>query len=110
MTHRTATYNYYRCTKKLKPCHEMPITEQDVESQLRQILVDVSLPQSWADRWNNLLDRDEVLEKQNTEETMKKLKDQLSDIDRKANILLDSYLDQIIDSETFKKTIRKTLL
>ena len=43
------------------------------------------------------------MEKQTAEETLRKLNDQLADIDRKANILLDSYLDQIIDSETFKQ-------
>ena len=103
MTNRTATYNYYRCTRKLKPCNERPVTEQDMENQFRQILSDVSLPQSWANRWNTWLDRDEIVEKQTAEETLQKLKDQLSEIDRRTNILLDSYLDQIIDSETFKQ-------
>ena len=31
------------------------------------------------------------------------MKYELADIDRKANILLDSYLDQIVDTETFKQ-------
>ena len=74
-----------------------------MENQFRQILSYVSLPQSWANRWNTWLDRDEIVEKQTAEETLQKLKDQLSEIDRRTNILLDSYLDQIIDSETFKQ-------
>ncbi len=37
------------------------------------------------------------------ETTIQKLKLELADIDRKTNILLDSYLDQIVDSETFKQ-------
>ena len=31
------------------------------------------------------------------------MKFELADIDRKANILLDSYLDQIVDADTFKQ-------
>ncbi len=102
-TGRIMTYNYYRCTKKLKPCDEKPVTELDVKNQLRQILESVSLPQSWADQWNKWIDRDEITEKQSAETTIQRLKLKLADIDRKANILLDSYLDQVIDTETFKK-------
>ena len=102
-TGRTMTYNYYRCTRKLKPCDEKPVTELDVENQLRQILESVSLPQSWANQWSKWVDRDEITEKQSAETTIQKLKLELADIDRKANILLDSYLDQIVDTETFKQ-------
>ena len=97
------TYNYYRCTRKLKPCDEKPVTELDVENQLRQILESVSIPQSWAGQWSKWVDRDEIAEQQSAETTIEKLKQELADIDRKANILLDSYLDQIVDANTFKQ-------
>ena len=102
-TGRTMTYNYYRCTRKLKPCDERPVTELEVENQLRQILENVSLPRSWAEQWSKWIDRDEIVEKQSAETTIQRLKLELTDIDRKANILLDSYLDQIVDTETFKQ-------
>ena len=59
--------------------------------------------QSWANQWSKWVDRDEITEKQSAETTIQKLKLELADIDRKANILLDSYLDQIVDTETFKQ-------
>ena len=102
-TGRTATYNYYRCTKKIKHCDERPVTESEMEMQLRDILQSVSLPRSWADQWSKWVDRDEITEKQSAETTIQKLKLELADIDRKANILLDSYLDQIVDADTFKQ-------
>ena len=102
-TGRTMTYNYYRCTRKLKPCDERPVTELEVENQLRKILENVSLPQSWANQWSEWIDRDEITEKQSAATTIQKMKLELAEIDRKANILLDSYLDQIVDAETFKK-------
>jgi len=102
-TGRTATYNYYRCTRKLKPCDERPVTEPDLETQLRGILENVSLPQSWADQWSLWVDRDEIREAQSAEATIGALKQEVKDIDRKANMLLDSYLDQVIDADTFKQ-------
>ena len=43
------------------------------------------------------------MKKQSAETTIQGLKLELADIDRKANILLDSYLDQIVDTVTFKQ-------
>ena len=102
-TGRTVTYKYYRCTKKITPCDEKPITEEEMETQLRDKLQSVSLPQPWTDQWSKWVNRDEIAEKQTAETTIQKLKLELANINRKANILLDSYLDQIVDSETFKQ-------
>jgi len=102
-TGRTVVYNYYRCTRKLRPCDEKPVTEGELDIHFRDLLENVSLPQSWADQWNMWVDRDEITEQQTAEQTIFSLKQELADIDRKANLLLDSYLDQVIDAETFKQ-------
>ena len=101
-TNRNVTYNYYRCTKKLKPCSQKPITEPELELQVRKIIDDVVLPQSWAKDWYAWLERDEILEKQSSEENIKKLNLELENLDKRLNILLDSYLDQVIDADTYK--------
>ena len=59
-TNRNVTYNYYRCTKKLKPCSQKPITEPELEVQVRKIIDDVVLPQSWVKDWYKWLERDEI--------------------------------------------------
>ena len=102
-TGRTVVYNYYRCTRKLRPCDEKPVTESEMDIQFRALLESVLLPKSWTDQWSEWVDRDEMTEKQSAETMIWKLKHELSEIDRKANILLDSYLDQVIDAETFKQ-------
>ena len=101
-TNRAASYIYYRCTKKLKPCLQKPVTEQDLELQIRKVVDDVAFPQSWANDWYKWLDRDEILEKEKSEENIQRLKTELETQDKKLNLLLDSYLDQVIDAETYK--------
>jgi len=101
-TNRHVTYVYYRCTKKLGPCAQVPITSFEMEEQLRKVVSDVELPQSWADQWLKFLERDELTEKQSSETTTQNLKTEIQEIDRKQNTLLDSFLDSVVDPETYK--------
>src|SRR3990172_7901273 len=70
--------------------------------QLRNVVSDVVLPQSWADQWLKFLERDELVEKQSSGTTIQNLKTEIQDLDRKQNTLLDSYLDSVVDPETYK--------
>ena len=96
------TFIYYRCTKKLKPCPQKYISELELEKQLRNTIDEVSLPQEWADDWHKWLERDDALDRSKAEENLNKLNFALEDLNRKLNILLDSYLDQVIDAEIYK--------
>ena len=66
MTKRSASYTYYSCTKKLKPCSQKPITEPELETQIRKAIDDVALPQAWANDWYRWLERDEIDEQSNS--------------------------------------------
>ena len=101
-TSRRATYVYYRCTKKLGPCSQTPITSFEMEEQLRKVVYDVVLQQLWADQWLKFLERDELTEKQSSETTIQNLKTEIQEIDQKQNTLLDSFLDGVVDPETYK--------
>ena len=102
-TNRSATYIYYRCTKKLGPCNQQPITSFEMEGNLREIISSVSLPQRWEDKWLEFIERDELSEKQSSEETIQNLKTEIQNLDKKLNILLDSFLEGVVDSETYKQ-------
>ncbi len=96
------TFIYYRCTKKIKPCSQKYISQEDLELQVRKIVSDVSIPESWAHDWYKWMDRDEVEEQKFIEENIISLKNELETLDKKLNLLLDSFLDQVIDGETYK--------
>ena len=103
VTNRTAHYTYYRCTKKIKPCKQRPITEENLIPLIRQVIDDVALPQEYAKNWYQWLNEDEILEKQNSEQNLQRLDKELEDVEEKLNRLLDTYLDQVIDTEIYKK-------
>ena len=102
-TQRKAEYTYYGCTKKLKDCLQKPISEPELEMQIRRTISDVSLPESWGNDWYKWLERDDLQEKQLKEENLQKLDIRVKDLDQKLNFLLDSYLDSVIDADIYKK-------
>ncbi|TSC85393.1 MAG: Recombinase [Microgenomates group bacterium Gr01-1014_7] len=97
-TNREATYIYYSCTKKLGKCSQMPIPEEDLALQITKIISDVALPENWANDWYKWIERDETIEEQSREENLQKLAQELKTLDQKLNLLLDSYLDNVIDA------------
>ena len=100
---KSQTFIYYRCTKKLKPCTQKYLQEPKLEIQIRDILEKVALPQEWAADWYSWLDRDEKEELTLSEKNINTLNAKTEILDKKLNFLLDSFLDQIIDSEIYKK-------
>ena len=102
-TNRTATYVYYRCTKKLGPCSQQAIPAEDFENQIMDIIKKVTLPTTWEKNWLSLLEKDEILERGLQKQSIEKLEKELKAINNKQNFLLDSFLDQVIDEDSYKQ-------
>ncbi len=104
-TNRTAVYHYYHCTKKNKliSCSQPHITEEDLHSQLTTLLKKYSLKTSWANQMLSKLKQEESDISQSSLEVNNLKKQQIEAIDVKLKLLLDSYLDQIIDREDFQE-------
>jgi DNA invertase Pin-like site-specific DNA recombinase len=95
-------YTYYRCTKKIKPCNQKYVSEPVLQDQLTQIVSSCSLPQeaeTLFEKWSQ-----EQLHKEQIEvkDSIQKLKGRQDEIDLKLQRLLDTYLDQVLDTETYK--------
>src|SRR3989344_1950619 len=101
-TNREVTYVYYRCTKKLGKCSQKPVTAAVLEEQIRRIVADSELLESWAKEWRKFLAADEIAEREQAETNIERLKAEKTDLDKKLSLLLDSYLEQVIDAETYK--------
>ena len=96
------TFIYYRCTKKLKSCSQKYISEPQLEEQVKKIVVRCAIPQEWANDWYKWIEEDEKKELILSEENINRLKVEVKSLDKKLSLLLDSYLDQVIDAETYK--------
>ena len=78
-----------------------------MEQQLRTMIGKVSLPASWAKLWLERLNREETEEKQNSENITSKLSSEVQEIDQKLDRLLEGYLDQMVEHQTYQEKKNK---
>ncbi len=100
----THEYIYYRCTRKHKTitCKEPPVTEPDLAAQLSDILQGYALPQDWATTLGKMLDEDEQKAEQSASVFVANAQTRLANLQSKLQRLLDGYLDQDIDQQTYR--------
>ena len=98
----TQTFQYYRRTKKLKPCSQPYLEEAKLKDQLIGFITSAALPKRWGKDWLKWLEEDKIKEQQSARDSLTNLKSEIQTIDGKLNLLLDSYLDGTIDSQTYK--------
>ena len=100
----THEYIYYRCTRKHKTitCKEPPVTEPDLAAQLSDILQGYALPESWAKQLETMLAEDERKLTKTSGVFVASAQTRLASLQSKLQRLLDSYLDQDIDQQTYR--------
>ena len=104
-TDRTVDYHYYHCTKKNKQisCSQAYITEENLHSQLTTLLKKYTLRKTWANQMLLKLKQEESDVAKSSLEVNNLKRQQVEAINVKLKLLLDSYLDQIIDKEDFQE-------
>ena len=98
-------YVYYHCTKKSKtiPCNELHVREESLIEQADEILNNYSMPSPWAKEFGLLMKEDEKKAEQESSILIEDLRNKVSDISEKIQRLLDIYIVQDIDRETYLK-------
>ena len=96
------TFTYYRCTKKLGFCSQKYVRQEEIEHQLRNELLDVAIPQGWWSDWLKWLEKDKLDETKLASQRVVEVGEEMQEVDRKLNKLLDSYLDSVINEEQYK--------
>ena len=121
-TDNHVSYCYYRCTKKNKSvkCSQAHIIEGNLDSQLTTLIKKYTLKKTWANQMLLKLKQEESDISQSCLDVISIKRKDLEQIDIKLKLLLDSYLDQIIDKDDFqnkkfelmskKKTIEEQIL
>ena len=97
-------YVYYRCTRKSKTiqCTEPAVTEPELAAQLSDILQGYALPSDWAKELETMLADDERKAEQSSGVFIADAQARISNLQSKLQRLLDSYLDQDIDRNTYQ--------
>ena len=98
-------FNYYRCSKKNKliKCQQPHIRDIDLEPQLTTLLAKYTLRKTWAREMLLKLKQEESDVAKSSLDVISIKRKDLEGIDIKLKLLLDSYLDQIIDKESFQE-------
>ena len=96
-------YRYYRCTRKHGVCGERYVQE----NKLRQLIVEqaqtIALSADWAEALNTKLDQEEKKEAQSAGVSAEAVSRQMILLDEKLDKLLEGYLDNLIDEDTYKR-------
>ena len=109
-TNHSATYVYYRCSKKSKTkrCFQGYIREEELDRQLTILLQTVALRKDWAAKMMEKLKTEEADAAQSSRACVAEKQQAITTITTKLKRLLDSYLDQDIDKEDYR--FRKAFL
>ena len=94
-------YIYYRCTKKHGECHEPFLREEALVEQVNDAIEKVAIDEELQEFLFSRID-EESSAAPSTPSPALAINNRISEIERKLNILLDGYVNQIIDEEEYK--------
>ena len=104
-------YVYYHCSRKSKTiqCKEPCIRQEKLDKQISSLLQKVSLPQDWAEELSIMLEKDKRESAQSCSAFVQEAQEKIKTISLKLQRLLDGYLEQDIECETYRAEKAKLL-
>ena len=101
-TNNRVAYTYYRCSKKKGKCNQRYIPKQELETQIRQIIQKVSLTPTAYKKFLLWLEKDRQEAKLKSQVEINGTTENLKAIETKLDRLLNAYLDQLIDPQSYQ--------
>ena len=97
-------YTYYRCTKKRRDvkCGEPCIRQEELDIQISSLLQKVSLRKDWAGKMLGKLETEKQTSVQSFTAFVQETRKKINAINIKLQRLLDGYLEQDIERETYR--------
>ena len=93
----------YRCTKKNKvqPCRQPYVREEALEAEISSLLKPCALRADWADEMLTRIKEEKKRAAQSDALVARQKREEIEKINLRLQKLLDSFLDEIIDRETY---------
>jgi DNA invertase Pin-like site-specific DNA recombinase len=107
----THDYIYYHCTKKNKSikCPEPCIRQEELDKQISSLLQKFSLRADWAEKLLEMTETEKEKSAQSVSAFVLESQNQIRAINEKLQRLLDGYLEQDIERETYREEKAKLL-
>ncbi|MDP1845731.1 MAG: recombinase family protein [Candidatus Moranbacteria bacterium] len=104
-------HTYYRCSRKSKTinCTEPYIRQEKLDKQISKLLQKFSLKKDWAEKLLEMLKKDKSETAQSFTAFVQETNDRISTIKTKLQRLLDGYLEQDIERETYRNEKAKLM-
>ena len=98
-------YIYYHCTKKNKSikCPEPCIRQEELDKQISSLLQKFSLRTDWAEKLLEMAEKDKAISAQSVSAFVQESQNKIRAIQTKLQRLLDGYLEQDIERETYRE-------
>ncbi len=96
-------YRYYRCTRKHGACAEKYIQENELQKQMIEKSQTIALPADWSKGMLEKLEREERSQVQSADAFAEATRKKIFALQEKLDKLLEGYLDNLIDEETYKR-------
>ena len=95
-------YHYYHCTKKRGKCEQKKyVREEKILGKVKQIVEQVSLPDDWAERMLDQLNKEKMQEQSGHNVYVQHLEEENEKIDEQLSTLLDLRLDGAISTQEY---------
>ena len=94
---------YYRCTKKKVKCAQPYVREEELDRQLSSLIQKVSLRADWAEKLLEMAEKDKAVSAQSVSAFVQESQNKIRAIQTKLQRLLDGYLEQDIERETYRE-------
>ncbi|OGF94000.1 hypothetical protein A2Y47_02510 [Candidatus Giovannonibacteria bacterium RIFCSPLOWO2_12_43_8] len=102
-------HQYYRCIKKRGVCSQGYVREEVLAEQITDVLQKVSLPSLWADNMLAKIESEREHDAQNGVAFAQNLKQEIEDLDKRLDKLLDTHLDGLIPKVEYAEKKQKIL-
>jgi len=104
-------HTYYRCSRKSRTinCTEPYIRQEELDKQISKLLQKFSLKKDWAEQLLFLLEKDKNATAQSFTTFVQDTDKKVSEIKIKLQRLLDGYLEQDIERETYRNEKAKLM-
>src|SRR3989344_2087845 len=96
-------YRYYRCTRKQGYCAAKYLQENELVRQLYEKSQTIALPTDWTKEMLEYLDNEEKKQAQSVDAFVQEVNQKMVVVQDKLDKLLEGYLDNLIDEETYKR-------
>ena len=104
-------YTYYHCSRKSKAiiCKEPCIRQEELDKQISSLLQQYSLSEDWAAQLLTKLEKDDKESAQSSAIVAQDSRSRIVEINNKLQRLLDGYLEQDIERETYLENKAKLM-